>query len=319
MGRSQKSTSSFGNFQGYRAEVRRTFEATEKIFAADMKWRDEWVESRKRERRNERRKAKKTPKEGGEESAGGQQEGSVKHSGGRIFPEEEEEERRGSPGREPPKTEDCGGGSERAAESECDTGRGRRLLEGEQGKLSSADLSGADRHPDPEDDDRARDGEEGLLARPLGEQTIPENDVEAPPPRGESAGTTSLGARRRSTRSNGWRRSWRRSTFISPKQFAPLEEGKEDGERAPPGEGRTRGPCQGSGPLDVSKQGSEKHQSRQDLLGVDPPASVSNVDAMEEGTSSLVSVPAPGQETEGVVEGHGAPGRAEGHPDRTAD
>lgn len=42
--------------QDYRAEVRRNYEATEQIFAADMKWRDDWAEDQKKERRKERRR-----------------------------------------------------------------------------------------------------------------------------------------------------------------------------------------------------------------------------------------------------------------------
>lgn len=84
-----------GFVQGYREEVRRTFEATEKIFAADMKWREDWVEGRKRERRHERRKAKRALKEEEEEeeaAAGRQQQpqrgnDSSQNGGGRIFPE----------------------------------------------------------------------------------------------------------------------------------------------------------------------------------------------------------------------------------------
>ena len=87
--------------QEYRAEVRRTFEATEKIFAADMKWRDDWVEGRKQERRNERRKARKALKKGSqheEEEAVGRQERSANTSGGRIVPVEEGESGSGGDG-----------------------------------------------------------------------------------------------------------------------------------------------------------------------------------------------------------------------------
>ena len=45
--------------QDYRAEVRRNYEATEQIFAADMKWRDDWAEDQKKERRKERRRIAK--------------------------------------------------------------------------------------------------------------------------------------------------------------------------------------------------------------------------------------------------------------------
>lgn len=45
--------------QDYRAEVRRNYEATEQIFAADMKWRDDWLKDRKKERRKERRAARR--------------------------------------------------------------------------------------------------------------------------------------------------------------------------------------------------------------------------------------------------------------------
>lgn len=303
--------------QGYRAEVRRTFEATEKIFAADMKWRDEWVEGRKKERRNERRKVKRAPKEGEEEPAGGQEE-RVKHSGGRIFPEDEEESHNGSPGREAPNTEDSSGGSGRAARAGGDnTGLGRRVPAEEQGQPFSAEISGTERRHSPEDDEGARDAEEGVLTRPLGKRTTTENDPEAPPGGGEpSAGTAGPGARPRSTRSNGWRRTWRRSTFSSPKSSAAAEEGVGDVERAP-AEDRTRGPCQGSGPLDVSKQGLEKQQQcHQELLEADPPPSAPNVGATEEGTPSLIPASVPRQGAEGVAEGDGTPGRAEGPPDR---
>lgn len=296
--------------QGYRAEVRRTFEATEEIFAADMKWRDDWVEGRKKERRNERRKAKNALKheeeEGTEEESLGGQGGSAKQGGRRIFPEEEEGAR-SSPGREAPKTEDrCSG---RAVQEEGDASGGQRVLAEEEGQLLSGDFSSAKQHHPAQDDEGIRGAEEGLLTSSLGTQAIegvPENT------RGESAGiTTSPGSRRRSTRSNGWRRSSRHSTFNNLETFAGEEAGGGVGEA--PGKDRTRGPCQGSGLWYVPKQEPDK-QRRQELLEGDLPPSVSNVGATEERTLSFATVP--GQETEEVVERDGAPGRTGGHSDR---
>lgn len=289
--------------QGYRAEVRRTFEATEKIFAADMKWRDDWVEGRKKERRNERREEKKALKGKEEESAGGQ-EGSARNSGGRIFPEEEEESR-STPGRVAPKTEDSCSGP--AVQAEGDTCSGRRVL-AEEGQPFSAGSSGAKRYQNPEEDEGVRGAEESLLTSPLGEQA---SETDPEDLRGESPGIASPGSRRRSTRSNGWRRGWRHSTFNNLIAFA----GEENigGVEGASGEDRTRGPCQGSGLVGVSKQGLEK-QCRQELLEVDPPPSVSNVGATEEGTPPLV--PVPGQEAEGVEAGDGTLGRTQGHQGR---
>lgn len=90
--------------QGYRADVRRTFEATEEIFAADMKWRDDWTEARKKERRNERRRAKeKALKEKEEEGEAAATAVETRSQGddhrpfsageARIFPEEKEEDK----------------------------------------------------------------------------------------------------------------------------------------------------------------------------------------------------------------------------------
>lgn len=50
--------------QDYRAEVRRNYEATEQIFAADMKWRDDWAEDQKKERRKERRRMARQGRQG---------------------------------------------------------------------------------------------------------------------------------------------------------------------------------------------------------------------------------------------------------------
>lgn len=304
--------------QGYRAEVRRTFEATEKIFAADMKWRDEWVEGRKKERRNERRKAKQALKEEEEGSAAGQ-EGSAKISGGRIFPQEDEEESRSSssPGRVAPKTEgNCCSGP--AVQAEGSTGSGRRVLAEEEtekveGQSFSIGLSGAERHHNPQDDEAVRGAEEGLLTRPLGKGAPHDDPLEDL--RGQSAGTASPGStRRRSTRSNGRRRGSRGSTSGDLKPFAG-EEGV-GGVEGSSGEDRTRGPCQGSDLSDFSKQGLEKQviASQDELLGGDSSPSSSDVREAEEGIASLV--PVPGQETEGVADGEGTPGRAEGHPGR---
>lgn len=300
-------------FQGYRAEVRRTFEATEKVFAADMKWRDDWLEGRRRERRNERRTAKKAPAEGGgedEEPAGGGQEGSAQNSGGRIFPEEEEQSR-SSPGRVAPTTEDISNG--RALRAEGDTGSERRALAEEEGQPSSTGLSDAERHRNPEGDEGLTGAEEGLQIRPLGKNQATGNGPEAL--RAHSAGAaTSPGSRRRSTRSPSKRRDWRRRTFNNVKTFA-AGEGGGGAEEGAPGEDRTRGPCQGSGLLDISKQGLERQQRRQETSGGDlPPPSVSNVEATEEGVSSLVL--APEQDAEGGAEGDGTRRRVEakGHP-----
>lgn len=295
--------------QGYRAEVRRTFEATERIFAADMKWRDEWVEGRKKGRRDERRKAKQSLKAGEEEPAGGQEERAI-NSGRRIFPEDKEESRTNS---SPvtavaPITED-GGGSARAgaAHAEGDTRSGRRVLAEEDGRHSSTRLSGAERHHNPEVDEGLRDEEEGLLARPLGKQATG-SDPEVL--RGESIGTPSPGARRRSTRSDGRRRG----TSGNLEAFAGAEEGLGGGVERASGQDRTRGPCQGSGFLGVSRQGLEK-QCCEDSFGAGPPPSVSDMGATRGGASSLL-VPVPGQEAGEIVESDGSPGRAERRPDR---
>ncbi|CBJ48718.1 hypothetical protein Esi_0046_0109 [Ectocarpus siliculosus] len=110
--------------KGYRAEVRRTFEATEEIFAAEMKWRDDWAEARKKERRNERRQAnEKAPKEK-EAAAAAAAESRAQGDGrpfstgdARIFPEEEEEQgvnsdRCSSVGRTGPEAEEKTSGRE---------------------------------------------------------------------------------------------------------------------------------------------------------------------------------------------------------------
>ncbi|CAM9367204.1 unnamed protein product [Ectocarpus sp. 4 AP-2014] len=85
--------------KGYRAEVRRTFEATEEIFAADMKSRDDWAEARKKERRNERRQAKEKALQEKEVAAAAAAESRAQGDDrpfwagdARIFPEEEEEQ-----------------------------------------------------------------------------------------------------------------------------------------------------------------------------------------------------------------------------------
>lgn len=57
--------------QGYRAEVRRNYEATEQIFAADMKWRDDWAEDQKKERRKERRRMARQGQGQGQPGNGG--------------------------------------------------------------------------------------------------------------------------------------------------------------------------------------------------------------------------------------------------------
>eukprot|EP00903_Cladosiphon_okamuranus_P008013 g7730.t1 len=287
--------------KGYRAEVRQTFEATEKIFAADMKWRDEWVERRKKERRDERRKAKKALTEG-EERAEGAEKSAKNINGGRIFPEEGGEScTNSSPGMVvAPTTEDGGGSSARAARAEGETrSRRRRVLAEEEGRAFSADLSGAHRQHNAEGDEGFRGAKEGLLARPPGKQATA-SDPGAP--EGESAGTVSPGARRRrSTPSDGRRHG----ASGNPESFAGAEEGSG---------GVERGPCQGSGLLGVSRQGLEK-QCRQESFGADPPPSVSDVGATDDGASSLV--PVPGEEAGGVTETDGSPRRAKGHPGRT--
>ncbi|CAB1120370.1 unnamed protein product [Ectocarpus sp. CCAP 1310/34] len=85
--------------KGYRADVRRTFEATEEIFAADMKWRDDWAEARKKERRNERRQAKEKALQEKEAAAATAAESRAqgddrlfRAGNSRIFPDEEEEQ-----------------------------------------------------------------------------------------------------------------------------------------------------------------------------------------------------------------------------------
>ncbi|CAN0103190.1 unnamed protein product [Ectocarpus sp. 12 AP-2014] len=110
--------------KGYRAEVRRTFEATEEIFAADMKWRDDWAEARKTERRDERRQAKEKALKEKEAAAVAAAESRAQGSDwpfwagdARIFPDEKEEQgvnsdRCSSVGRAGPEAEEKNSGRE---------------------------------------------------------------------------------------------------------------------------------------------------------------------------------------------------------------
>lgn len=67
--------------QGYRVEVRRNYEEFEQAFAADMKWRDSWVEAKRDQRREDRRGTGKTRHRGDSSRVAPAREDGVSHPG----------------------------------------------------------------------------------------------------------------------------------------------------------------------------------------------------------------------------------------------
>ncbi|CAM9366534.1 unnamed protein product, partial [Pylaiella littoralis] len=274
--------------KGYRAEVRRTFEATEKIFAADIKWRDDWVEGRKQERRNERRKARgaseraaaeEEEEEEEEEAAGGQQqhqqqkqkqrEGScsLQNDGGITFPEGGGGSGRGSSSSSSiektvlKKRDRCSSGRVLPDEGGSIGGGGIALTQREEESLSfgtggggSGD-SNAERHCRPEVDERATDGEEkGLsMAMPMenSERQAPESD---PGNLKDEANVDNTGSCERGEAAR---------KLSAPKLLSSEENGGSEGTSRDDTSNdsaldRMRGPCQGSGLLVKSRQGLEE-------------------------------------------------------------
>lgn len=287
--------------QGYRAEVRRTFEATEKIFAADMKWRDDWAEDRKQERRNGRRKAKRALKEaaaGGEQQQQQQGKDSLQNGGGRIFPEGEGDNggrSSTSVGQVVSKNRDrCSSGRVLPDEGDSSSGGGRIVRAGREERLSSTvgggGASGAERcSRNPEVGEGGMGGEEeGLpIATPVrknSEKQAPENgpgdhrgeptannggscrasDVAAAAGVVETAATVAAvsGEPDETARK-----------LSAPKLFSGVEDrGNVEGTSGEDPSNsslldRTRGPCQGSGLLEKPRQGLEEQQDHQALPG----------------------------------------------------
>ncbi|CAM9344922.1 unnamed protein product [Ectocarpus fasciculatus] len=177
--------------KGYRADVRRTFEATEEIFAADMKWRDDWAEARKKERRNERRQAKeKALKEKEEEGAAAATAAETRSQGddhrpfsageARIFPEEKEEDKD-----QVDNGDRCGGGGRTGPEA-AEKHSGREAPEEGGGGDKEHGSPGAGRRRRPSEKKVVDAGADAAGLAPSYSQGVVENRALLTPPLGKN-------------------------------------------------------------------------------------------------------------------------------------